>query len=241
MDRQKLFSLTRQAIEEYNMIEEGDRIAVGLSGGKDSLALLIALSGLQKFYPRKFELMGITCDVGFEGMDFSPVAGLCEQLGLPYKIVHTQIAEIVFEKHKGERPCSLCAKMRKGAMYSCLQDLGFNKIAYAHNKDDFLETALMSLIYEGRFYAFPPVTDLERSGITVIRPMMYVPEKSVEGFAAKENLPIIKNACPVDGATRRAYAKELLEKINGENPGAKDRILHAIKAARLEDWPAAAE
>lgn len=239
MDRKKLLSLTRQAIDQYQMIEEGDRIAIGLSGGKDSLALLIALTGLQRFYPKKFELMGITCDVGFKGMDFSPVADLCESLSIPYEIVHTQIAEIVFNRHKNEHPCSLCAKMRKGAMYTKLQELGFNKMAYAHNKDDFLETALMSLIYEGRFYAFPPVTDLERSGITVIRPMMYVPEKSVEGFVKKENLPIIKNTCPVDGATRRAYAKELIEKINGDTPGAKDRIMHAIQAAKLEDWPSA--
>lgn len=236
MDRRKLLSLTRQAIEQYKMIEEGDRIAVGLSGGKDSLALLIALSGLQKFYPKKFELMGITCDVGFEGMDFTPVKELCEKNGIPYTVVHTQIAEIVFGRHKNECPCSLCAKLRKGAMYQKLQELGFNKIAYAHNKDDFLETALMSLIYEGRFYAFPPVTPLERSGITVIRPLMFVPEKSVEGFVQKEQLPIVKNACPVDGATRRAYAKSLVEQINRENPGAKDRIMHAIQNANLEDW-----
>ncbi|MCQ2500192.1 MAG: tRNA 2-thiocytidine(32) synthetase TtcA [Lachnospiraceae bacterium] len=236
MDRKKLLSLTRQAIEEYKMIEEGDRIAVGLSGGKDSLALLIALSGLQKFYPKKFELMGITCDVGFEGMDFTPVRELCEKNGISYTVVHTQIAEIVFGRHKNERPCSLCAKLRKGAMYQKLQELGFNKIAYAHNKDDFLETALMSLIYEGRFYAFPPVTPLERSGITVIRPLMFVPEKSVEGFVQKEGLTIVKNACPADGATRRAYAKGLVEQINRENPGAKDRIMHAIQNANLEDW-----
>lgn len=236
MDRQKLLSLTRQAIKEYNMIEEGDRIAVGLSGGKDSLTLLIALSELQKFYPKKFELMGITCDVGFEGMDFAPIAALCDRLQLPYKLVHTQIAEIVFNRHSNERPCSLCAKLRKGAMYTYLQEIGFNKIAYAHNKDDFLETALMSLIYEGRFYAFPPVTPLDRSGITVIRPLMYVPEKSIEGFAQKEQLPIVKNVCPVDGTTKRAYAKSLVEQINRDNPGAKDRIMHAIQNAKLEDW-----
>lgn len=236
MDRKNLLSLTRQAIKEYSMIEEGDKIALGLSGGKDSLALLIAMTSLQHFYPKKFELMGITCDVGFDGMDFSPIADLCKQLNIPYKVVHTQIAEIVFKRHKDERPCSLCAKLRKGAMYTYLQEIGFNKIAYAHNKDDFLETALMSLIYEGRFYAFPPVTPLERSGITVIRPMMFVPEKSIEGFVQKEHLPIVKNACPVDGATRRAYAKDLLEQINRDNPGAKDRILHAIQNAKLEDW-----
>ncbi|MDO4490368.1 MAG: ATP-binding protein [Lachnospiraceae bacterium] len=236
MDKRRLLSLTRQAIETYKMIEEGDRIAVGLSGGKDSLTLLIALAELQKFYPKHFQLMGITCDVGFPGMDFSPVAELCRSLNIPYDIVHTQIAEIVFNRHKDQRPCSLCAKLRKGALYTRLQELGFNKIAYAHNKDDFLETALMSLIYEGRFYAFPPVTPLARSGITVIRPMMFVPEKSVATFVQKQQLSVVKNACPVDGATTRAYAKRLLEQINRENPGAKDRILTAIQNAKLEDW-----
>ncbi|MBQ5446057.1 MAG: tRNA 2-thiocytidine(32) synthetase TtcA [Lachnospiraceae bacterium] len=236
MDKQKLFSLTRQAIERYNMIEEGDRIAIGLSGGKDSLTLLTVLSGLQKFYPKKFELMGITCDVGFEGMDFHPVSSLCNKLGIPYTIVHTQIKEIVFNHHQGQRPCSLCAKLRKGAIYAELQNQNFNKIAYAHNKDDFLETAFMSLIYEGRFYAFPPVTHLEGSGITVIRPLMLVPEKSVEGFVKKEGLPVVKNTCPVDGTTKRAYAKDLVERINRENPGAKDRIMHAIQNANLPDW-----
>jgi len=237
MDRQKLYSLVRQAIKDYNMIEDGDKIAVGVSGGKDSLTLLIALSGLKKFYPKRFDLMAITCDVGFEGMDFSPVAILCEKLEIPYEIVHTQISEIVFKDNKDERPCSLCAKLRKGAMYDRLNELGFNKMAYAHNKDDFIETSFMSLIYEGRFYAFPPVTELERSGITVIRPMMYVPEPSVANFVQKENLPVIKNKCPVDGSTKRAYAKDLVAKINKENPGAKDRIMHAIVTRDFDDWP----
>lgn len=236
MDRQKLYSLTRQAIEDYNLIEDGDKIAVGVSGGKDSLSLLVILAGLQKFYPKKFELMAITCDVGFEGMDFSYVELLCNNLNIPYEIVHTQIAEIVFDNNKDERPCSLCAKLRKGAMYDRLVELGFNKIAYAHNKDDYIETAFMSMIFEGRFYAFPPLTKLDRTGITVIRPMLYIPEKSIEDFAIKENLPIIKNLCPVDGSTKRAYAKELVAKINKDNPGAKNKIMHAILNGNFEDW-----
>lgn len=236
MDKQKLYSLTRQAIEDYNLIEDGDKIAVGVSGGKDSLSLLVILAGLQKFYPKKFELMAITCDVGFEGMDFSYVELLCNNLNIPYEIVHTQIAEIVFDNNKDERPCSLCAKLRKGAMYDRLVELGFNKIAYAHNKDDYIETAFMSMIFEGRFYAFPPLTKLDRTGITVIRPMLYIPEKSIEDFAIKENLPIIKNLCPVDGSTKRAYAKELVAKINKDNPGAKNKIMHAILNGNFEDW-----
>lgn len=219
------------------MIEDGDKIAIGVSGGKDSLTLLVAMNALRKFYPKKFEIMAITCDVGFEGMDFILVAELCRRLEIPYEIVHTKIAEIAFGETNSGRPCSLCAKMRKGAMYTRLKELGFNKIAYAHNKDDFIETALMSLVNEGRFYSFPPVTFMEDSGITVIRPMIYVPENSIRKFAIEQELPVVKNKCPVDGATARAYAKKLMSSIVEENPGAKDKFLHAIENANLSDWP----
>ena len=239
MQQQKLLSLIRQAIEDYNMIEEGDKIAVGVSGGKDSLALLHAMKILNRFYPKKFELYAITCNVGFEGMDFTGVRKFCESINVPYEQVDTEIAKIVFEDNKDERPCSLCAKLRKGAMYKRLGELGINKIAYAHNKDDFIETALMSLIYEGRFYAFPPVTYLPEAGVTVIRPMMYVPEKGVANFVVNQEIRVVKNTCPVDGSTKREYAKRLMEQINRDNPGAKDRILHAIVNGRFEDWPEA--
>lgn len=238
MKQQKLLSLIRQAIEDYHMIEEGDRIAVGVSGGKDSLTLLYAMELLHRFYPKKFELSAITCNVGFEGMDFSGVANFCESLEIPYEQVDTEIAKIVFQENKDARPCSLCAKLRKGAMYQRLGELGINKIAYAHNKDDFIETALMSLIYEGRFYAFPPVTILPEAGVTVIRPMMYVPEKGVTNFVAAQGIKVVKNTCPVDESTKREYAKQLMEQINRENPGAKDRIMHAIVNGRFSDWPA---
>lgn len=190
MQQQKLLSLIRQAIEDYNMIEEGDKIAVGVSGGKDSLALLHAMKILNRFYPKKFELYAITCNVGFEGMDFTGVRKFCESINVPYEQVDTEIAKIVFEDNKDERPCSLCAKLRKGAMYKRLGELGINKIAYAHNKDDFIETALMSLIYEGRFYAFPPVTYLPEAGVTVIRPMMYAPEKGVANFVINQGIKV---------------------------------------------------
>ena len=238
MKQQKLLSLIRQAIEDYHMIEEGDRIAVGVSGGKDSLTLLYAMELLHRFYPKKFELSAITCNVGFEGMDFSGVANFCESLEIPYEQVDTEIAKIVFQENKDARPCSLCAKLRKGAMYQRLGELGINKIAYAHNKDDFIETALMSLIYEGRFYAFPPVTILPEDGVTVIRQMMYVPEKGVTNFVAAQGIKVVKNTCPVDESTKREYAKQLMEQINRENPGAKDRIMHAIVNGRFSDWPA---
>lgn len=237
MKRQKLLSLIRQAIEDYHMIEEGDKIAVGVSGGKDSLTLLYAMKLLQEFYPKKFELYAITCNVGFEGMDFSGVADFCKNLKVPYEQVDTKIAEIVFEENKNARPCSLCAKLRKGAMYKRLGELGINKIAYAHNKDDFIETALMSLIYEGRFYAFPPVTVLPEVGVTVIRPMMYVAEKGVANFVRDQGIKVVKNTCPVDGSTKREYAKQLMEQVNRDNPGAKDRMMHAIVNGRFPDWP----
>lgn len=237
MKRQKLLSLIRQAIEDYHMIEEGDKIAVGVSGGKDSLTLLYAMKLLQGFYPKKFELYAITCNVGFEGMNFSGVADFCKNLKVPYEQVDTKIAEIVFEENKNARPCSLCAKLRKGAMYKRLGELGINKIAYAHNKDDFIETALMSLIYEGRFYAFPPVTVLPEAGVTVIRPMMYVAEKGVANFVRDQGIKVVKNTCPVDGSTKREYAKQLMEQINRDNPGAKDRMMHAIVNGRFPDWP----
>lgn len=237
MKQQKLLSLIRQAIEDYNMIEDGDRIAVGVSGGKDSLTLLHAMKLLQSFYPKEFELFAITCNVGFEGMEFSSVADFCRSLEVPYEQVDTQIAEIVFQENKDERPCSLCAKLRKGAMYKRLGELGINKIAYAHNKDDFIETALMSLIYEGRFYAFPPVTVLPEAGVTVIRPMMYVPERGVANFVTSQGMKVVKNTCPVDGSTKREYAKQLMEQINRDTPGAKERIMHAIVNGRFPDWP----
>ena len=237
MKQQKLLSLIRQAIQDYNMIEEGDRIAVGVSGGKDSLTLLCAMKLLQGFYPKRFELSAITCNVGFEGMDFTGVAEYCKHLEIPYEQVDTEIARIVFQENKDVRPCSLCAKLRKGAMYQRLGELRINKMAYAHNKDDFIETALMSLIYEGRFYAFPPVTELPEAGVTVIRPMMYIPEQGVAHFVADQGIRVVKNTCPVDGSTKRAYAKQLIEQINRETPGAKERIMHAIMNGRFPDWP----
>lgn len=237
MNIQKLYGYTRKAINDYDMISEGDRIAVGVSGGKDSLTLLNAMVGLQKFYPVRYEIMAITCDVGFEGSDYSEIQKYCDEIGVHYEIVRTQIADIVFNHHKDERPCSLCATLRKGAMYQRLEELGFNKIAYAHNKDDFIETALMTLLYEGRFYSFPPKTELPEKGITVIRPLMYVPEKSVEHYAIENSLPVAKSKCPVDGETSRAYAKNLIADIVRTCPEAKNRIMHAIESAGFDDWP----
>lgn len=228
MELKRLLSLTRQAIDEYGMIKEGDKIAVGISGGKDSLTLLYALSELRRFYPKKFELMAVTVDVGAD-MDFTPVKELCERLDVPYTIVSTQIKQIVFDERKEKNPCSLCAKLRKGALNEELKKRGFNKIAYAHHRDDVVNTLFLSLMYEGRIQTLETTTYLDGSDITVIRPLIYTRESEVIGFTNKYNLPVVKSKCPADGNTKREYVSELVNQINRENPGVKDRIFTAVE------------
>lgn len=237
MKLQQLLSYTRKAVDEYQMIEEGDKIAVGISGGKDSLTLLYALHGLMRFYPKQFSIHAVTVDLGFENLDLKPISALCEELGVPYTVVSTQIAQIVFEERRESNPCSLCAKMRKGALNEAIKENGCNKVAYAHHKDDIVETMLMSLIYEGRFHSFSPRTYLDRMDLTVIRPMMYVNEADVIGFQHKYHLPVAKSPCPADGYTKRQYVKELLQKLNQENPGVKERMFSAVVNANIAGWP----
>ena len=237
MKLQQLLSFTRKAVDEYQMIQEGDHIAVGISGGKDSLTLLYALHGLKRFYPNKFELSAITVDLGYEEFDLDPVHELCQELGVPYKVVKTDIAHILFEERKESNPCSLCAKMRKGALNDAVKEMGCNKVAYAHHKDDIIETMLLSLIFEGRFHSFSPKTYLDRMDLTVIRPIMFVDEADVIGFKNKYNLPVVKSKCPVDGYTKRQYAKELVRQLNTEHPGAKNRMFTAILNGDIEGWP----
>ena len=236
MKLKKLLSYTRRAIDDYKMIDDGDRIAVGVSGGKDSLTLLYALSHLRHFYPKKFDIEAITVSMGFKDMDFSPVEQLCRDLSVNYTIVETQIAEIIFGHRKETNPCSLCAKMRKGAFNIKAKELGCNKEAYAHHYDDVIETMMMSLIYEGRFNCFSPVTYLDKSGITLIRPLIYVKEADIKGFSNAYNLPVIKNLCPVDGYTKRQYTKELIKTLQSENPGLKERLFHAIQTGNIPGW-----
>ena len=237
MKLQKLFSLTRQAIDNYQMIEEGDRIAIGISGGKDSLTLLYAMQGLQKFYPKRFELEAVTVDLGYPGFDLEPIRQLCQKLQVPYNVIPTQIGKIVFEERQESNPCALCAKLRKGAFNDRIKELGCNKVAYAHHKDDMVETMLLSLMYEGRFHSFLPKTYLDRMDLTVIRPLIYVSESEVIGFRNKYHLPVAKSPCPADRYTKRQYEKDLLRKLNQENPGVKDRMFSAIVNGHLEDWP----
>ena len=237
MKLQQLLSYTRKAVDDYQMIEEGDHIAVGISGGKDSLTLLYALHGLKRFYPKKFELSAITVDLGYEKFDTEPLRQLCESLDVPYRVVKTDIAHILFEERKESNPCSLCAKMRKGALNDAVKEMGCNKVAYAHHKDDIIETMLLSLIFEGRFHSFSPKTYLDRMDLTVIRPMMYVDEADVIGFQNKYELPVAKSPCPVDGYTKREYAKDLVAKLNKEHHGSKERMFTAIENGNIQGWP----
>ncbi len=237
MKLQRLLSYTRRAVDDYRMILPGDRIAVGISGGKDSLTLLYALHGLKRFYPSAFELQAITVDLGFPDFDLSRIQALCEQLEVPYTIVKSEIGQIIFQERKETNPCSLCAKMRKGALNEKAKELGCNKIAYAHHQDDVVETMLLSLIYEGRFYSFSPYTYLDRMDLTVIRPMLYIPEAEVIGFQNLMKLPVCKSPCPADGHTRREYAKDLLRQLNQENPGVKERMFSAILNGNIKGWP----
>lgn len=237
MKLQQLLSYTRKAVDEYQMIEEGDHIAVGISGGKDSLTLLYALHGLKRFYPKKFELSAVTVNLGYEKFDTEPLRRLCEELNVPYTVVNTDIAHILFEERKESNPCSLCAKMRKGALNDAVKEMGCNKVAYAHHKDDIIETMLLSLIFEGRFHSFSPKTYLDRMDLTVIRPMMYVDEMDVIGFQHKYHLPVAKSRCPIDGLTKREYAKDLVKQLNQEHPGARNRMFTAILNGNISGWP----
>lgn len=237
MELQRLYSFTRRAIDQYGMINDNDKIAIGISGGKDSLTLLYALSGLRRFYPKNFNLEAITVDLGFGIQDFDKIDKLCSEFDVSLHIVHTDINQIVFKDRKESNPCSLCAKMRKGALNEQALKLGCNKIAYAHHKDDIIETMLLSLIYEGRFHSFSPVTYLDRTGLTVIRPLMLTDEADIIGFQHKYNLPVAKNPCPADGHTKREYVKRLLKQLNNENPGVKERMFRAILDGNIPGWP----
>ena len=255
MKLQRRLSLTRQAVDDYRLIQSGDKIAIGISGGKDSLTLLYALQGLRRFYPEPFELCAITVDLGFQALspevsnrlsptlssdaaafDLKPVQELCDELNVPYTVVPTEIGKILFETRQESNPCALCAKMRKGALNEAALKLGCNKIAYAHHRDDLIETMLLSLIYEGRFYSFSPKTHLDKTGLTLIRPLMYVSEADVKGFCNKYQLPVVKSPCPADGYTKRQYVKDLLRKLNQENPGVKERMFSAIVNGNIPDW-----
>lgn len=237
MTSQQLQSKVRQAIKEYNMIESGDRIAIGLSGGKDSLVMLYALAMLRHFYPVNFELIAVTVDLGFDGNHFNDYEALCQSLDVPYYVVPTQIAHIVFDVRKESNPCSLCSKMRKGALNDKALQLGCNKIAYAHHLDDAVDTMMLSLIYEGRFQSLEPVIKFDHTGLTLIRPLLFLREAEIKGFLNKNPLPVHQSLCPADKHTKREEIKELLQSIEKVAPGAKKRMFTAICNTHYKNLP----
>ena len=236
MDLRRVLSYVRRAAEDYDMIQEGDRIAVGVSAGKDSLTLLCALAEMRRFYPKRYELMAITIDMGFEGMDFSPIAKLCEELNVPYHVIKTDIYDIIFNIRKEKSPCALCAKMRRGVLNNSARDLGCNVVALGHHYDDVVDTFMLNLFYEGRIGCFQPVTELSRAGVRVIRPMLYLPEKVVKYFSDHAELPVIKSPCPADGNTERAEMNKLLNELDRKSDGLRYRIFGALQRSGIDGY-----
>ncbi len=233
---QRILSLVRRCVEDYHMIDEGDTVAVGVSGGKDSVLTLAALAKLRDFYPKQFELAALTIDSGVPGTDFTPIADLCRELGVPYRIIDVPIYEIVFVHRQEKNPCSLCAKLRRGALSTELNRQGLGKIALGHHYDDAVETMLMSLFLEGRISCFQPVTYLDRSRVTQIRPLLYVQEREVRGAVRRLGLPVVKNPCPANGSTKREEMKELLLRLDKTYPQLKKKIFGAIQRYPLYGW-----
>ena len=228
--------LVRRCVEDYDMIAPGDTVAVGVSGGKDSLVLLLALNELRRYYPKPFSLEAITVELGFEGMDFTPVAELCTSLGVPYTRLKTDIKEVVFDVRKEDNPCSLCAKMRRGALNNVLRERNLNKLALGHHFDDAVETYMMSLLFEGRISCFQPVTFLDRSGVTQIRPLIYAGEQKITNLARELNVPIVENPCPEDKGSKRYEIKQLLKTMSVQYPDMKSKIFGSMQRLPLKGW-----
>ena len=235
-EMKRLLSFVRRAVDDYSMIDEGDVIAVGLSGGKDSLAMLETLAAMRRFYPKKYEVVAITVDMGFENADFSPLASFCESIGVKFVVTKTQIARIIFDVRKESNPCSLCAKMRRGALHAAAQEAGCNKVALGHHFDDAVETFMLNLFFEGRIGCFSPVSYLSNRKITLIRPLLYATEKDVLYFANKRALPVYKNPCPEDRNTEREKMKDLLKQLERDNKGLRHRIFNAMCKGEIDGF-----
>ena len=231
----KILSRIRRGIEDYDMIKDGDRIAVGVSGGKDSLTLLNALSALRIFYPVKFEIVAMTLDMGFEGMDFRAVREFCAQLGVEFVTKETEIKTVLFDIRKEKNPCSLCARLRRGALNDLAVENGCNAVALGHHNDDVIETFFLSLFYEGRLNCFSPVTYLSRKDINVIRPMIYVSERDIRSYAKTAGLPVVHNPCPMDGHSKREDMKTFIREKSAEDRFFKEKMMNAIQTG-LENW-----
>ena len=235
-DMQRILSFVRRAVDDYGMIDEGDKIAVGVSGGKDSLTLLAALAEMRRFYPKKYDVVAITIDMGFEGGDFSEISEFCRRLHVDYHVVKTDIAKIIFDVRKEPNPCSLCAKMRRGSLHAEAVSMGCNKVALGHHYDDAVETFMMNMFFEGRLGCFSPVSYLSNRKITLIRPLLYATEKDVSYFSRRAKLPVAVSLCPEDHATEREKMKKLLSELERTNKGVKHRIFNSMCKGEIDGF-----
>ncbi len=233
---QKILGQMRKAVEEFHMIEEGDRIAVALSGGKDSITLLMALKNLQRFYPKKFELIAITVNPGFEFFDTSILYDICKEIDVELVVAESHIKEIVFDIRKEKNPCSLCANLRRGILNTTAIEHNCNKIALGHNEDDVLETFLMNVLYTGNISTFAPVSYMDRSKMTLIRPLIYVSEKQTNSFIKRKEITIMPKACPMDGFSKREEIKQLLYNLSKQIPHVRANMYGAIKRSKIKGW-----
>lgn len=243
-EMQKLLSRVRSCVDRYSMIEDGDRIAVGVSGGKDSLALLCVLSELRKFYPKKYDLCALMLDMGFDASetvgaapsDTSEIAELCSRLGVEFHVKRTEIARVIFDVRKESNPCSLCARMRRGSLHDLAKDYGVNKLALGHHFDDAAETVMLNLFFEARIGCFSPVTYLSRKDLTMIRPLLLTEERDIKTFVKKASLPVMKSPCPMDKTSERAKMKDMLHAFDREHRGLYTRIVGAIERGGIDGW-----
>lgn len=233
---QRMLSYIRKAIDDYSMIEDGDKIAVGLSGGKDSITLLMGLKALQRFYDKKFDLIAISVNPGFDFFNSEFLQATCKRIGVQYVEEKTHIKEIVFDIRKEKNPCSLCANLRRGILNSVAIREGCNKIALGHNEDDVLETFFLNLLYGGSIGTFAPKSYMDRSGITLIRPLIYAPEKSIKTFVKKNNIKLMPKCCPMDGVSKREDMKNLIHELQKDIPMVKTNIYGAIKRSNIKGW-----
>ena len=233
---QRMLSYIRKAVDDYNMISDGDKIAVGLSGGKDSITLLMGLKALQRFYEKKFELIAISINPGFDFFDSNLLQNICNEIGVQYVEEKSHIKEIVFDIRKEKNPCSLCANLRRGILNSTAIRENCNKIALGHNEDDVLETFFLNLLYGGSINTFAPISYMDRSGVTLIRPLIYAPEKSIKTFVKKNNITAMNKCCPMDGVSKREDIKNLIYSLQKDIPTVKTNIFGAIKRSNIKGW-----
>ncbi|QXM05156.1 tRNA lysidine(34) synthetase [Crassaminicella indica] len=233
----KILGCVKKAVAQFHMLQDGDIVGVGLSGGKDSTALLYSLKLFQYFSPVKYELKAFTLTLGFNDFDLTPLKKFCHDLNIPYIIQPTQIGKVIFEDRKDKNPCAMCARMRRGKLHTICKEHGVTKLALGHHADDAVETLFLSMLYESRISTFDPVTFLDRKNLTIIRPLIYASEEDIVSAVKKHNLPVVKNPCPVDGKTQRQYMKNLLNQISEDIPNAKARIIKALNnKEQLNIW-----